>query len=150
MLLKFSTFHAQSVFSHALDIPFLGEQTLWFNIPVSRTPGMSATCTHISILTVRGRVFQQVKQLLASGSPVPPIVLFDKIEEGVGDCRIVRDELTVEVCEVKEGLHFLDFSGGKPDGDSIKHDGVHGKLSWFHDHAKIFNFWNAKLALLKL
>ena len=39
---------------------------------------------------------------MTSRGPVPSVVLFDEIQEGVGDGRVVRDEPTVKVGEAKE------------------------------------------------
>ena len=54
-------------------------------------------------------LFQPVERLLTSRGPIPVIVLSCEVKEGVGDCGIVRDELTVEVGKVKEGLYVLNF-----------------------------------------
>ena len=40
--------------------------------------------------------------MLTSGSPVPMIIFLGEVEEGVGNCRIVRDEPTVEVGKAEE------------------------------------------------
>ena len=48
------------------------------------------------------------------------MVFLCEIQEGAGDCRIVRDELMVEVGKAKEGLYILNFGGGWP-GSYICH-----------------------------
>ena len=67
----------------------------------------------------------------------------------MGDCGIVRDKPTVEVGEAKEGLYILDFNWGWPGSDSIQFDWVHGKLTGFYNHSKVFDFWDVKLTFLK-
>ena len=67
----------------------------------------------------------------------------------MGDGRVVGDELMIEVGEVKEGMYFLDFHGGRPGSDTIKLDRVHSKLSWFHDHSEVFDLGGSELTLLK-
>ena len=52
----------------------------------------------------------------------------------------------VEVGEAKEGSYFLDFGGGRPSGDAIELDRVHGKLTRFYNHPQVFNFWDIELA----
>ena len=69
---------------------------------------------------------------------------------GVGNCRIVRDELMVEVGETKEGPHILDLCWGRQGSDAIEFDRVHGELIRFYDHSKIFNFRDIELTLLEL
>ena len=92
---------------------------------------------------------EEILGLLASGGPVPLIILYE-IEKGAGDNGIIGDELLVEVGEAKEGLYFLHFGGGWPCSDAIKFNWVHGKLAGFHNHPKVFDFRNIKLALFEL
>ena len=72
------------------------------------------------------------------------------IKERASDSRIVGDKQTIEVGKAKEGMYFLDFDGGHLGDNTIKFDWIHGKLTGFHNHPKIFDFWDIKLAFLKL
>ena len=54
------------------------------------------------------------------------VVLLGEVKEGAGNGGVVRDEAAVEVGEAKEGVHFLDLSGGRPAGDSIELHWVYG------------------------
>ena len=56
----------------------------------------------------------------------------------------------VEVGKAKEGSYILDFSGGWPSGNAVEFDQVHGELTGFYDHSKVFDFRDVKLAFLKL
>ena len=78
------------------------------------------------------------------------VILFGEVKERASDNGVVGDELTVEVGEAKEGMHFLDFDGGWPYSNAIKFNWVHSKLTGFHDHSKKFNFKDVELAFLKL
>ena len=55
---------------------------------------------------------QQVKGLLTGGGPIPTIILFCEVEEGVSDSGVVGDEPAIEAGEAKEGVYLLDFGGG--------------------------------------
>ena len=68
----------------------------------------------------------------------------------MGNSGIIRDELAVEIGKVKEGVDFFNFSGGWPGSDTVEFDRVHGQLTRFYNHPKIFNFRDIKLALFKL
>ena len=63
---------------------------------------------------------------------------------------VVRYKLTVEVSEAKERSYILDFSRGWPGSNAVEFDRIHGKLTGFHDHPKVFDFRNIELAFLKL
>ena len=63
---------------------------------------------------------------------------------------LCEDKLMIEIGEVKEGTHFLEFGGGQPSGNTIEFHGVHSELSWFYDHSKIFNLRDVELAFFKL
>ena len=78
------------------------------------------------------------------------VVFLSEVQERVGDCGIVRDELTVEIGKTKEGSHVLNFGGGQPGSDAIKFDRVHGKLTGFHNHSKVFHFRDVELTFLEL
>ena len=91
-------------------------------------------------------LFELIKGSLASGSPVPTIVFLSEVEEGVDDSGVVRYEPSVEVGKAQEGLHVLDFGESRPGSDAIKFDWVYSKLTRFHNHSKVFNFWDVKLA----
>ena len=56
----------------------------------------------------------------------------------------------VEIGKAKEGIYFLDFGGGWPGSNAIEFDWVHGKLTRFHNHSKVFDFRDVKLAFLEL
>ena len=76
-------------------------------------------------------------------------VLFGEIDEGTGDIGVVGDEPTVEIGKAEEGAYILDFSGGRPFGNSVEFDGVHGELSWFNNHSEIFYLVGGKLAFFE-
>ena len=95
-------------------------------------------------------LFQLIERLLTGRGPIPTVVLFHKIQKGVGNSRVVRDESTVEVDKAKEGSYIFDFGRGWPGGDAVKFDQVYDKLTRFHDHSKVFYFWDVKLTLLEL
>ena len=67
----------------------------------------------------------------------------------MGNSRVVRDELMVEVGKAKEGLYVLDFGRGWPGCDAIKLYWAHSKLTGCHDHPEIFDFRDIKLAFFK-
>ena len=67
----------------------------------------------------------------------------------MGDGGIVGYEPSAEIGEAEEGSSILDFSRGWPGSNAIKFDWVHGKLSWFYNHIKIFNFRNIELTFFK-
>jgi len=93
--------------------------------------------------------FKRVEGSLTSGSPVPLKILFGEVDEGTGDIGVVRDESTVEVGKAEEGAYVLDFSGCWPFGNSIEFDGIHGELTWFDNHSKVFHLVSGEFALLK-
>ena len=78
------------------------------------------------------------------------VVLFGEVQERTGDSGIIRDESSVEAGKAKEGLYVLDFGRGWPCCNAIKFDRVHGKLTRFYNHPKVFDFRNIELAFLKL
>jgi len=80
-----------------------------------------------------------VHGLLASRGPGPSTVFLGEVNEGAGDVGVVGDEATVEIGKAKEGADILDFLGSGPLGDAIEFDGVHGELTGFDDHTKVFN-----------
>ena len=47
-------------------------------------------------------------------------------------------------------MYFLDFGGGWPGSSAIKFYWVYGKLTEFHDHSKVFDFRDVKLAFFEL
>ena len=73
--------------------------------------------------------------MLTSGSPIPAVVLFGEVKEGAGDSGIVGDEPTIDIGKAEEGLYILDFHRGRPGGDAIEFNRVHGELTGFHDHS---------------
>ena len=66
------------------------------------------------------------------------------------DSGVVGDKLMIKVGKAKEGVYFLDFSGGWPGSNAVKFDRVYDKLTRFYDHPKVFDFRNIKLTLFKL
>ena len=68
----------------------------------------------------------------------------------MSDSRAVKDKLMIEVSKAQEGMYFFDFHEGLPGSNVIKFYEVHGKLTWFYDHPKVFHFRDVKLAFLKL
>ena len=87
-------------------------------------------------------LFEFIEGSLISRSPVPVIVFLGEVEERAGDDGVVGDELMVKVGTAKERLYVLDFGHGWPGGDAIEFDWVHGELTGFHNHSKVFNFWD--------
>ena len=78
--------------------------------------------------------------------PVPLGAFFAKVDEGMGNIGVVKNEVVVEVCKAKKGVYILDCRGGRPFGDIIKLDRIHSQLARFDNHAKIFYFVGGKLA----
>ena len=81
---------------------------------------------------------------------IPMFILLCEVKKETGDSGVVGDELTIKVDEAKEGMYFLDFNRGWLSSDAVKLDQVHGKLTRFHDHSKVFDFRDVKLTLLEL
>ena len=77
-------------------------------------------------------------------------IFLSEVDEGVSDIRVVGNESSVEVSKAEEGAYILDFGGGRPFGNSIKFDGVHGKLTGFDDHSEVFYLVRGKFAFLEL
>ena len=69
---------------------------------------------------------------------------------GAGDGGVVGNEPTVEVGKAKERSYIFDFGWGRPGSNAVEFDRVHGELTGFHDHSKVFNFWDVKLAFFEL
>ena len=67
------------------------------------------------------------------------MVLFGEVKQGAGNCEVVGDELVIKVGKAKEGPYILDFSGSWLGSNAVKFYWVHGKLSRFHNHPKVFN-----------
>ena len=65
----------------------------------------------------------------------------------MGNGGVVGDESMVKVGKAEEGLYILDFCWGWPDGNSIKFDMAHGKLTRFDDHPEILNLRDIELTL---
>ena len=63
--------------------------------------------------------FEGVEGGLAGGRPVPGEVLLGEVNERSGDIGVIRNEMSVEVCEAKEGPDVFDFLGGRPTADPI-------------------------------
>ena len=94
-------------------------------------------------------MFKFVERLLTSRGPIPAVVFLSEVTEGAGDSGVVGYEPTVKVGKTKKGAYILDFCWGWPGRDTIKLDRIYSELSWFHNHAKIFDFWYVKLTLLE-
>ena len=77
------------------------------------------------------------------------VIFLGEVEEGVGDSGIVGDEPTVEVGKAKEGSDVFDPGWGWLGSDAIELDRVHGELTGFHNHSKVFDFWDVELAFFK-
>ena len=75
------------------------------------------------------------------------MVLFGEVDEGASYGGILRYEVSVVVCESKEGVDFFQFSWGRPSRNPIEFDRVHGDFIGSDDHSEIFDFGNCKLAL---
>ena len=58
--------------------------------------------------------------------------------------------MTVEIGKAKERPYIFDLGWSWPGSDTVELDRVHGELTEFHDHSKIFDFGDVELALLKL
>ena len=80
---------------------------------------------------------------------MPGQVFLGKVDQGTSNIRIVRDKLSVEVGEAKEGADILDLSWSRPTCDAIKLNRVHGQLSGFDNHPKIFDLICGELAFVK-
>ena len=87
---------------------------------------------------------------MAGGGLVPSIIFLDEVQEGVSDGGIVGDELMIEVGKAEEGLYIFYFGRGWPGSDAVELYGIHGELTGFHDHSKIFDSRDVKLAFFEL
>ena len=76
-------------------------------------------------------------------------IFLGEVDERTSDVGVVGDESSIEIGEAKEGAYVLDFSGGRPFGDSVKFDRVHGELTWFNNHSEVFYLICGKLAFLE-
>ena len=85
------------------------------------------------------KVFEGVKGGLTGRSPVPSQVFLCKVNEGAGNVGIVCNEPLVEVGEAKEGSDILDLCWGGPTCNALRFDGVHGQLTQFDNHSKVFH-----------
>jgi len=70
--------------------------------------------------------FEGVEGFLAGGGPVPLEIFLGEVDERTSDVGVVGDESSIEIGEAKEGAYVLDFSGGRPFGNSVELDGIHG------------------------
>ena len=46
-------------------------------------------------------------------------------------------------------MYVFYFGWSQPGSDAVKLDRVHGELTRFHDHSKVFDFWDVKLTLFE-
>jgi hypothetical protein len=79
----------------------------------------------------------------------PSTVLLGKVDEGASNIGVIRDEAMVEVGKAEEGVNILDFLRGRPFGDAIEFDRVHGELTGFNDHTKVFDLSSGKFTFLE-
>ena len=70
--------------------------------------------------------FQGLEGRLAGGGPVPRQVLLGEVDERAGDVGVVRDKSAIKISKAKEGAYVLDFGRGRPAGNAVELDGVHG------------------------
>ena len=89
-----------------------------------------------------------VERGLTSWGPVPRQVLFSEVNEWSGDVGVVGDKASVEIGKAKEGLDVLHLFRSRPTGDAIQFDRVHGELSGFNNHSKVFHFVGGEAAFL--
>ena len=87
---------------------------------------------------------------MADEGPVPREVFLGDIDEWSGDVRVVRDQTTVEVGKVQEGPHISDLHWCWPVGNPIQLDRVHGELTRFDNHSKVFYLDGGEAAFLEL
>jgi len=76
-------------------------------------------------------------------------ILFGEVDEGTGNIGVVGDESMVEIGKAEEGAYVFDFSGCWPFGNPVKFDGVHGELTRFDDHSKVFYLVGGEFAFLE-
>ena len=93
--------------------------------------------------------FKGVERGLARGGPVPREVFLGEVEERASDVGVVRDEVAVEIGEAKERANIFHLGRSRPIRDSVEFNRVHGQLTRFNDHAKVFDFVGGKLALFE-
>jgi len=83
-------------------------------------------------------------------SPAPTGITLGQVEEQTGVFREVSDELSVEVGESKEGLHFLFIHRSGPLGNASDLDRVHRNGVVRDDHSKVFDRGFLELALVRM
>jgi len=83
-----------------------------------------------------------------SFTPAPTGIVSGQVEEQAGVFRKVSDELSVEVGESEEGLHFLLIHQSGPLGDASNLDQVHRNRVVRNDHSEILDRGFLKLALV--
>ena len=71
-------------------------------------------------------MLEGIKGGLARRGPVPGEVFLGEIEEGAGDVRVVRDEVSVEIGKAKERANIFHLGRGRPARDPIEFDWIHG------------------------
>ena len=87
---------------------------------------------------------------MAGGGPVPGEILFCEIKEGASDVGVVGDEAAVEVGKAKERVDIFHLGWGQPTGNPIKFYWIHGQLTWFDDHAKVFDLIGGEFTFFEL
>ena len=53
-----------------------------------------------------------VEGMLLESFPNPGLVLFDMECKGMNDIGVIRDELSIEICEAEEEMDSFDRGGG--------------------------------------
>ena len=96
----------------------------------------------------QGKGLEGFKRCLACGRPIPRKVFLGEIDKGSGNVGAVRNKTSIKVREAEEGSHVLDSLRSGPTGDTIQFNGVHGKLSRFDNHSKIFYFGGGEATFL--
>ena len=80
----------------------------------------------------------------------PRHALACQMHKGGHDLGVSVDELTVEICETKEGLHILDLPGLRPILNGFDFLWGHRQSSWRQDVAKVLGGLRMELAFLRV
>ena len=71
-------------------------------------------------------VFEGFKGGLTRGGPIPCQGFLGEVDEGTGNVGVVGNKPAIEISKAEEGAYVLDFSRGRPAGNAVEFDGVHG------------------------
>ena len=93
--------------------------------------------------------FKGVERGLAGRGPVPSKVLLGEINKGAGDVGVVRNKASVEIGKAEERADIFHLGWGRPACDPVEFNWVHGQLTGFNDHSKVFYLVSGKLAFLE-